>query len=100
MKRLKVHIFEDEFEKWFEAKKKRFNIMKLKWYFTIYDHIKFDIVKDKDGEHLMFEEEKDAREMKDFLNSLWEIKLKKMCNERLESANIWEPMFIIKGNDL
>jgi hypothetical protein len=91
----RVIDFDEQFEKWFEVKKKRYNIIKMKWYYSIYDHIKFDTVKDFEGDMYMYEEEEEARKQKNKMNAEWEKKLITVYSERKKHEDIWDPMFIL-----
>lgn len=93
----RVIDFEEYRKKWFEAKKKRYNVIELKYHYGIYDYLKFCMVLDGDGDNLMFEEKIDATTKKNELNAEWEVKLTKIFEARKDNQDIWEPMFLIKG---
>jgi len=95
MKQIKVIDFEEYFNKWFEVKKKRYNTIKMKYGYSIYDLLRYDMIKDNDGDFLMFEEEREAKDVKNKMNSEWEVRLKEIYERRKEETDIWAPMFLI-----
>lgn len=90
----RVIDFDEQFSKWFEVKKHRYNVIKLKYYYSIYDSLKFAPVQCEDGDLYIYEMEEEARAKKNELNKEWEKKLTAIYEARKQTTEIWDPMFM------
>lgn len=91
----RVLDFDDQFKKWYDVKKHRYNVIKMKFYFSIYDSLKFAPVNGEDGDLYIFEMEEEARAKKNELNEEWSKKLVIAYEARKQTKEIWDPMFLL-----